>query len=270
MRPIRDTISLDEARALVVDGGAPDRAHRAGAAPRRQRPRARGRRRVARSTCRRSIARRWTATPCVAAGHVRRGPRTTPKVLRSIETVFTGADRRASGSRRGECIEIATGAPMPDGADAVVMVEETEKARRSDDVRDLHAGLSAAARRPPRRRHRRRADRVLAAGDLLNPSRVGALAAIGVRRRRGLRQAARRDSLDRQRDRRARPAARPGQIYDINRSRSSAIVAAHGGVAGRGADRAGHDRRAVGGARRVALRTTSSCFPAAARSASAT
>ena len=33
-------------------------------------------------------------------------------------------------SAPGECIEIATGAPMPDGADAVVMVEETDERRR--------------------------------------------------------------------------------------------------------------------------------------------
>src|SRR5262249_59568336 len=47
-----------------------------------------------------------------------------PKVLRAIEKIYTGqVPQRAVG--HGECIEIATGAPMPDGADAVVMVEET-------------------------------------------------------------------------------------------------------------------------------------------------
>jgi hypothetical protein len=35
---------------------------------------------------------------------------------------------------RGQCVEIATGAPMPEGADAVVMVEETERGD-GDDVR---------------------------------------------------------------------------------------------------------------------------------------
>ena len=32
----------------------------------------------------------------------------------------------AADVRDGECVEISTGAPMPDGADAVVMVEETD------------------------------------------------------------------------------------------------------------------------------------------------
>src|SRR6185295_15854117 len=57
-----------------------------------------------------------------------------PKVLTLVEKVFTGQvpTRRLS---RGECTEIATGAPVPDGADAVVMVEETERVAGSDDVR---------------------------------------------------------------------------------------------------------------------------------------
>src|SRR5258708_32125596 len=48
------------------------------------------------------------------------------KLLRAIETVYTGAVPSRALSR-GECIEIATGAPLPQRADAVVMVEETEK-----------------------------------------------------------------------------------------------------------------------------------------------
>ena len=51
--------------------------------------------------------------------------RATPRTLRRIETIFTGqvAQQRVGA---GECAEIATGAPMPNGADAVVMVEETD------------------------------------------------------------------------------------------------------------------------------------------------
>src|SRR5688572_16744550 len=50
----------------------------------------------------------------------------TPKTLRCVDVIFTGeAPRRALAA--GECAEIATGAPVPDGADAVVMVEETDR-----------------------------------------------------------------------------------------------------------------------------------------------
>ena len=52
-----------------------------------------------------------------------------PKTLRVIEKVYTGQVPTVT-RRAGHRVEIATGAPMPDGADAVVMVEETEQARR--------------------------------------------------------------------------------------------------------------------------------------------
>ena len=50
-----------------------------------------------------------------------------PKTLRRVDAIYTGqAPGRAIAA--GECAEIATGAPMPPGADAVVMVEETDRA----------------------------------------------------------------------------------------------------------------------------------------------
>src|SRR5204862_22814 len=123
----------------------------------------------------------------------------------------------------------ATGAPMPQGADAVVMVEETERVAGTDDVRVFtpvyprqHVGRRAAditAGQP-----------VLQAGDVLNPSRVGALAAVG--------------ALDVEVFARPRIAilstgneivepGQPlaaGQIYDINRFTLASIATAHGGV----------------------------------------
>ena len=56
-----------------------------------------------------------------------------PHVLRCIETVYTGQIPTRT-VERGQCIEIATGAPMPAGADAVVMVEETDTGE-DDQVR---------------------------------------------------------------------------------------------------------------------------------------
>src|SRR5678815_2801097 len=51
--------------------------------------------------------------------------RTNPRTLRRIETIYTGQIPK-SHIGGGDCAENATGAPMPDGADAVVMVEETD------------------------------------------------------------------------------------------------------------------------------------------------
>ncbi len=80
----------------------------------------------------------------------------------------------------GEAIRIMTGAPMPDGADAIVMVERTE--------RDGDQGVFVALAVEPGR-HVRRAGGDLEAGDVvfepgtvLTPARIGVLATVGARR----------------------------------------------------------------------------------------
>ena len=149
------------------------------------------------------------------------------RVLRCIETVYTG-QVPSHPLARGECIEIATGAPMPEGADAVVMVEETEKVD-GGIVRIFtpvyprqHVGQRAAdiaAGQP-----------LLARGTLLNPSRIGALAATGVRevdvfaRPRVAIMSTGNEIIEP-----GQPLG-PGQIYDINQFTLSSVTAAHGGV----------------------------------------
>ena len=67
------------------------------------------------------------------AGHRRREPRHAANAALHR----AGLHRPDAACRRsapGECIEIATGAPMPAGADAVVMVEETRR-RAASSVR---------------------------------------------------------------------------------------------------------------------------------------
>jgi molybdenum cofactor synthesis domain-containing protein len=226
MRPIRETIPLEEALALILEAATPiDRTERVAL---------------------RDASGRVIAAPPRAAmdvppfdraamdGYAVRAEDTfgagkhEPKILRTVETIYTGQlPTKQVGT--GECAEIATGAPMPQGADAVVMVEETERIAGSNDVRIFTPVY-------PRQHVGRRAgditsgQAVLSAGDVLNPSRVGALAAVG--------------SLEVEVY--ARPAVAilstgneivepgqplgPGQIYDINRFTLSSIIAAHGGV----------------------------------------
>ena len=153
--------------------------------------------------------------------------RQQPKTLTWIDKVFTGQlPTRTVGP--GECTEIATGAPMPDGADAVVMVEETD-ADNSGHVR-IFAGVEPRQNTGRQGADIQRGQTVLRAGEELNASRVGAIAAVGLR------------SLDVY----ARPRVailstgneivepgrplEPGHIYDINRFTLSAAVAEHGGV----------------------------------------
>jgi molybdopterin molybdotransferase len=154
--------------------------------------------------------------------------RATPRLLRRIETIYTGqVPQRRVGN--GECAEIATGAPMPEGADAVVMVEETD----IDDGGLVSVFAPASARQNIGRQGSdiQQGQHVLQPGTLLNASRLGSIAALGVT-----------DIAVYAKPRVAvlstgneivepgQPLA-PGQIYDINRVTVSAVVGDNGGVA---------------------------------------
>jgi molybdopterin molybdotransferase len=79
----------------------------------------------------------------------------------------------------GEAIRIMTGAPMPEGADAVVMVEDTERVG-DDRVRiDTSVEVGAAVRRAGD--DVRPGDRLFPAGTVVTPAIVGVLASINAR-----------------------------------------------------------------------------------------
>ena len=152
--------------------------------------------------------------------------RTAPRLLDCIETVHTG-DVPTRTLQPGQCAQIATGAPMPEGADAVVMVEETDR-----------RGAEVAVFTPvyPRQHvGRRGADiaqgaELLQRGDLLTPSRLGSIAALGIaavevyaRPRVALLSTGGEIAPP------GRPLG-PGQIYDINRFTLGAVIREHGGV----------------------------------------
>jgi len=151
-----------------------------------------------------------------------------PKTLVCVEKVFTGQVPAETVSA-GQCVEIATGAPMPDRANAVVMVEETERAGERD-VRvftPVYPGQNVG---------RRGADiaagrSVLRRGQVVTPSGAGALAAIGLARVQVFaRPLVALLSTGNEIVEPGTPLA-PGQIYDINRFTLSAIVRRHGGIA---------------------------------------
>ena len=78
---------------------------------------------------------------------------------------------------RGECSRIFTGAPMPDGADAVVMQEDTEIV--GERVRITDAAVKAGQWVFPRGAEMRAGDMVIPAGTRLNAAAIGVLAGIG-------------------------------------------------------------------------------------------
>ena len=230
MRPIRETIPLDEALALLTEAAVPiERVERVSIKDANNRVLAES---AVSSLDVPPFDRAAMDGYAVVAEDTFGAGRYDAKVLRCVETVYTGQmpTRRLS---RDKCMEIATGAPMPDGADAVVMVEETEKAG------DGHVRVFIPVY-PRQHVGRRAADiaagqQVLARGDLLTPSRIGALAATGILDVQVF--AKPRVAILSTGDELVEPGRPlgPGQIYDINQFTLSAIIGAHGGIAVTGA-----------------------------------
>ena len=123
MRPIRETIPLEEARQIIAQAVTPvERVERVDLATANHRVLAA------------DVVSPMDVPPFTRAAMDGYGVRAAdtfgagqydPRMLRLVETVYTGqVPTRPIDA--GECTEIATGAPLPQGADAVVMVEDTE------------------------------------------------------------------------------------------------------------------------------------------------
>jgi molybdopterin molybdotransferase len=98
------------------------------------------------------------------------------RAFRVAGHVLAGADSAPSFDA-GECVRITTGAPLPYGADTVVIKENV---RLEGDAIVVAAGERAGANLRPAGEDYRAGDVALRAGDRLTPSRLGVLAACGI------------------------------------------------------------------------------------------
>ncbi len=100
---------------------------------------------------------------------------TLPVKLRVIETVAAGAfPTRAVGA--GEATQIMTGAPVPEGIDTVVRVEDTDGGALSVEIRDARdAGKNVR----PRGEDIMAGQVAIAAGTPLGAAQIGVLASLG-------------------------------------------------------------------------------------------
>ena len=224
MRPLRETISLEEARARIDAAVRPiDRIERVPLAAADGRVLAES---LVAAADVPPFARAAMDGYAVRAEDSSGATREQPRAFTRIETLFTGeVSTRTVGP--GECIEIATGAPMPAGADAVVIVEETD-GEASGTVR-VFSAVSPGQNVGPQGADIRQGQQVLHEGTMLTPGRVGAAAALGLSEVAVY--ARPRVALLSTGNEIVEPGERlePGQIYDINRFTLAAVVAAHGG-----------------------------------------
>jgi molybdopterin biosynthesis enzyme len=101
----------------------------------------------------------------------------TPVELEVIGSIAAG-EAPSVPLRPGTAIRIMTGAPLPEGADAVVMVENTE----SNDDRSvtINAPVSAGAAVRRAGEDMQPGQEVFGAGTLLQPGHLGVLATLGM------------------------------------------------------------------------------------------
>jgi molybdenum cofactor synthesis domain-containing protein len=226
MRPFTSTITLAEALAIAHDAAAPTR---------------RTERVILTAAAERVVADALVAAAdvppfdrAVMDGYAVRARDTIdasadrPARLRIVGVAFTG-DVPELSIRAGECVSIATGAPLPDGADAVVMVEQTTPA--GSEVVQIQAAVQARQNVGRRGGDIAAGEVILARDVVLTPARLGAAAAAGrtdveVYARPRVFVASTGNEI-------VEPGAplKRGQIYDINRFTLPAVIQAHGGEA---------------------------------------
>ncbi len=149
-----------------------------------------------------------------------------PKVLNLVGELHAG-ETPQKRVNTGECIQIATGAIMPAGADAVVMVEDTEaesgrvkvfksaypKANVGRKGEDIKKGLS-----------------ILKEGFVLDPGKVGVLASQGIIQVRVYQRPEVAILPTGEEVIEVGRKLRRGQVYDINSHTISSVVQANGGI----------------------------------------
>jgi molybdopterin molybdotransferase len=99
-----------------------------------------------------------------------------PVELAVVGEIAAGAGPGERALATGEAIRIMTGAPIPPGADAVVMVEDTE--RLGDDRVRVSASVEVGASVRPAGDDVRPGDVLFTAGTVITPAVVGVLATI--------------------------------------------------------------------------------------------
>ena len=149
-----------------------------------------------------------------------------PRVLKIAGAVHAG-ERAAGKIKTGECMQISTGAMMPGGADAVMMVEDTE---RDGDLVKMHKAVVPGANVGKQGEDIQKGSVVLTDGIFLDPGKIGVLASHGLTEIRVYEKP--RVAILPTGEEVVPPGSelQPGQLYDINSHTISGLVKENGGV----------------------------------------
>ena len=157
-----------------------------------------------------------------------------PRVLQVDQSVAAGELPKGVVSD-GTAARIMTGAPLPDGADAVVPFEDTDESERGQGSETppqigIHKEVRRGENLRPAGQDIEKGQKVLAKGALLSPPRIGVLASLGqsqvrvIRRPRVAILATGNELVEPGQD------CEPGMIFDSNSYALAAAVRQSGGV----------------------------------------
>ncbi len=150
----------------------------------------------------------------------------------SLTEVIHAGDTARGEVVRGTCIQVATGSPIPTGADAVVQVEDTELdggPAHAEKVR-IYKPVYPRQNVSPLGEDIQAGREVLSSGTRLDPSKIGVLAALGITKigvfaRPIVAVIPSGNEILRPGD-----PLEPGKIYDINSYTLSALIQEIGGI----------------------------------------
>jgi molybdenum cofactor synthesis domain-containing protein len=149
-----------------------------------------------------------------------------PKVFKMIGEIHAGEspDKQINN---GECLQISTGAVMPGGANAVIMVEDTE--REGNDIK-VFKSITPGSNVGKMGEDIKEGAVVLKAGVLLDAAKVGVLASQGLSSVNVYEKPKIAVLPTGEEVIAAGKKLKPGQLYDINSHTIAALVGAHGGT----------------------------------------
>jgi molybdenum cofactor synthesis domain-containing protein len=153
-----------------------------------------------------------------------------PVHLRLLEVVHA-ADIARTAVTRGACIQVATGAPIPAGADAVVQVEDTELEGPGPQGQvKIYKPVYPRQNVSPQGEDIQAGREVLIPGTRLEPSKIGVLSALGMSRVTVFARPTVAVIPSGNEIVRPGEALEPGKIYDINSYTLSALIQEQGAV----------------------------------------
>ncbi len=126
---------------------------------------------------------------------------------------------------KGECVQVATGSPVPEGSDAVVMVEFT---KLDGDYVEIQKPAYPSANTSPIGEDIKTGDTVIEEGETMTPAKVGALAALN---RETIRVYGKPRVAVFSTGSEIKPLGSdlsPSQIYDVNSYTLTSIISANG------------------------------------------